>query len=130
MIPPRPGAHAFFLLALAAQSASAGTEPATMAPGAELLLPLDCDSLPLCFRDGMALDAEQDQEVRRVLAEARRQREELREDTFRRLRAVLSTRQAALLEARRAALLAGEARRLGRRAECLLHQDLPAQWPR
>lgn len=93
---------------------------------AEFLLPVDCDSLAVCFRDGMALDTEQDHEVRRLLAEARRQREALRAETFRRLRAVLTSRQASLLEARRAALLSGEARRLGKRAECLMRQEAAA----
>lgn len=91
----------------------------------EFLLPLDCDSLAICFRDGMALDTAQEQEVRRVLAEARRQREALRADTFQRLRAVLNSSQAGMLEARRAALLAGEAERLGARAECLQRQARP-----
>lgn len=104
------------------------TAPATPVPMAELLLPLDCDSLPVCFRDGMALDSRQEQEVRRVLADAIRQREALRADTFQRLRAILSSRQAGLLEARRAALLAGEARRLGARADCLLRRE-PAVIP-
>lgn len=121
-----PTPRALLLLLLAVLSSVPATTRAASAPpppGAELLLPHDCDSLPLCFRDGMALDSNQEQEVRRVLAEAIRQRELLRADTFRRLRAILSSRQAGLLEARRAALLSGEARRLGARAECLLQQE-------
>lgn len=130
MSPRPPGLHALLLLVVTSLPLPGRAEPSSSMPMAELLLPHDCDSLPLCFRDGMALDAEQDHEVRRVLAEARRQREALRAETFRRLRAVLSSRQAGLLEARRAALLSGEAGRLGHRAECLIRQEKAARPPR
>lgn len=121
-----PGAWPMLLGILSALAAPVRGAPAASDSMAELLLPLDCDSLPLCFRDGMALDAEQEQEVRRILAEALRQREALRAETFQRLRAILSSRQAGLLEERRAALLSGQARRLGARAECLLRQESAA----
>lgn len=113
--------HAPWLLAflLLAGTDRAGQAPA---PPPFRALAADCEETEECFTAGLGLGDDQEQQVRAIQQSARRRQDDLREDTFHRLRDVLPPEQARQLEERRALILEQRAGRLRRQAEQLHEQ--------
>lgn len=107
---------AFLLLA---GNARAGPDPAPLPFRA---LAADCEETEECFTAGLGLGDDQEQQLRAIQQSARRRQDDLREDTFHRLRDVLAPDQARQLEERRALILEQRAERLRRQADRLHEQ--------
>lgn len=107
-------------LALFSATALAANGPDHRAPAREAdahaLRPQDCDELDDCIAEDLALSNEQQQRVRDILEQARRQRDALREDTFNRLKDVLTPEQTRRLEEHRSDLMRYRAQRMRERA--------------
>lgn len=77
----------------------------------------DCEEMDSCFIEELKLSDDQQQKVRGIMDEARKKREELRNDTYGRIKAVLTPEQSRRLEAHRADMMKYRAERMRERAD-------------
>lgn len=101
---------------MAADGPDSRSAAAAREAGTHALRPQDCDELDDCIAEDLALSNEQQQQVRDILEQARKQRDALREDTFSRLKDVLTPEQARRLEEHRSDLMRYRAQRMRERA--------------
>lgn len=117
-------ALASLLLLVSAPAALAAGGPAhagdkTHSRAGQTMSPHDCDETEDCFAEGLGLSNDQQEKVRDILEEARKRRDELREDTYNQLKDVLTPEQGRKLEAHRADLMKYRAERMREHADRL-----------
>lgn len=77
----------------------------------------DCEETEECFVEGLGLSDDQQREVRDLMEAARKKQDELRDETYHRIRDVLTPEQGRKLEEHRSDILKYRAQRLRRQAE-------------
>ena len=70
-----------------------------------MMMKHDCEEMEECFSEGMNLTNDQQQKIRDIMQEARKKREELRDDTYNDIKDVLTPEQARKLEAHGAEMM-------------------------
>lgn len=91
--------------------------PAAAAPPAKEGARFDCEEMEECFVEGLDLSDDQQREVRDLMEAARKKQDELRDDTYHRIRDVLTPEQGRKLEEHRSDILKFRAQRLRQQAE-------------
>lgn len=84
----------------------------------------DCEEMESCFIEELKLSDDQQQKIRGIMKDARKRRDELRNDTFNRIKAVLTPEQTRRLEEHRADMMKYRAQRMRERAD---HMDQRAR---
>lgn len=84
----------------------------------------DCEEMESCFIEDLKLSDDQQRKIRGIMQEARKKRDELRNDTFNRIKAVLTPEQTRRLEDHRADMMKYRAERMRERAD---HMDQRAR---
>lgn len=82
----------------------------------------DCEEMESCFIEELQLSDDQQQKIRGIMQEARKQRDALRNDTFNRIKAVLTPEQTRRLEDHRADMMKYRAERMRERADHMEHR--------
>lgn len=91
--------------------------PAAAAPPAAGGTRFDCEEMEECFVEGLDLSDDQQREVRDLMETGRKKQDELRDETYHRIRDVLTPEQGRKLEEHRSDILKYRAQRLRRQAE-------------
>lgn len=82
-----------------------------------MMMKHDCEEMEECFSEGLNLSNEQQQKIRDIMQEARKKREELRDETYTDIKGVLTPEQVRKLEAHRAEMTKYRAERMRERAD-------------
>lgn len=94
----------------------AAQRPGDARPAQKQGMAHDCEEMDSCFIEELKLSDDQQQKIRGIMDEARKQRDELRNDTFSRIKAVLTPEQSRRLEAHRADMMKSRAEGMRERA--------------
>ena len=106
----------FSLLCPPAGAADNSRPPPAQASPPQHGMAEDCDETEPCLVEGLGMSDEQQRQVRDILQAAGKQQEDLRDDTIRRIEAILTPEQARHLEERRADIIADRGKRLRQKA--------------
>lgn len=82
-----------------------------------MMMKHDCEEMEECFSEGLNLTNDQQQKIRNIMQEARKKRDELRDETYNDIKDVLTPEQARKLEAHRAEMMKYRAERMRERAD-------------
>ncbi len=98
------------------KSSSGASPPQGKSMKHGMMMKHDCEEMEECFSEGLNLTNEQQQKIRDITQDARKKRDDLRDETYNDIKDVLTPEQVRKLEAHRAEMTKYRAERMRERA--------------
>lgn len=99
------------------KSSSGASSPQGKSMKHGMMMKHDCEEMEECFSEGLNLTNDQQQKIRNIMQDARKKRDELRDNTYNDIKDVLTPEQARKLETHRADMMKYRSERMRERAD-------------